>query len=581
MLQPLAVEIVLPIVFYASGLLMAIMGLITMYIDPADSCIFDETVADASPNGGSLYCSGCNSFVCTGSKHCRVCNKCVRNFDHHCKWLNTCVGSLNYKFFAWSLGSTVICTGVYVACCIIILSFNDIDRWNTLYGWGEGSYYPLQIIPLVINSLFFIGASHLAAFHIYLTITGITTYEFIIGRRNRKHQQQEQSSTPPHPSVSSSEPDSSSRRSSSMNRVLPMDDNTGNRDRIASTGIGVGALPSHDHQHQQEEVTVGDDISASRHHHHHLSRRSSMDLESIAESVGVSVGQVDNPRQPTIQELASIASSSSSPNILLLQSMNAHTGVWHLKKVIIRYSETGGSSLGVRFFFRHLLQPWRDRNPQVVVVVVGGTVITVVQQIEDLMNLYRNSEGPNLFLRHGGPRIWTERRSIQGLWQPSPEGALVALKWFHKPDKPPVYLKYSPTSVKLARQHISYGKGRWGQISTTENDDDDHADVSTCCDQTPQSEWLNEIIEFPVVFVNSRTLQVDFSFHSYVKPIEQRALTDFCTQLTGIVQNQVTDAPELPDVLDMFQAFLDDHGLTPIGRLSKKQAQSLIQQQLR
>lgn len=39
-------------------------------------------------------------------------------------------------------------------------------------------------------------------------------------------------------------------------------------------------------------------------------------------------------------------------------------------------------------------------------------------------------------------------------------GALVALKWFHKPDKPPVYLKYSPTSIKLARQHISYSKGR-------------------------------------------------------------------------------------------------------------------------
>ncbi|KAF4709313.1 hypothetical protein FOZ63_020756, partial [Perkinsus olseni] len=79
---------------------------------------------------------------------------------------------------------------------------------------------------------------------------------FIIGRRNRKHQQQ-QSSTPPHPSVSSSsEADSSSRRSSSMNRVMPMDDNTGNRDRIASTGIGVGALPSHDHHQQQEEVTV-------------------------------------------------------------------------------------------------------------------------------------------------------------------------------------------------------------------------------------------------------------------------------------------------------------------------------------
>ena len=35
--------------------------------------------------------------------------------------------------------------------------------------------------------------------------------------------------------------------------------------------------------------------------------------------------------------------------------MNAHTGQWHLKRMIIRYSETAGSSLGVRFYFRHLL----------------------------------------------------------------------------------------------------------------------------------------------------------------------------------------------------------------------------------
>ncbi|EER00372.1 hypothetical protein Pmar_PMAR012057, partial [Perkinsus marinus ATCC 50983] len=83
---------------------------------------------------------------------------------------------LNYKYFAWALASTVLCTALYIASCIIILSFNDIDRWTSLYGWYEGSYYPLQIIPLVINALFFIGSSHLAAFHIYLTISGITTY---------------------------------------------------------------------------------------------------------------------------------------------------------------------------------------------------------------------------------------------------------------------------------------------------------------------------------------------------------------------------------------------------------------------
>lgn len=42
------------------------------------------------------------------------------------------------------------------------------------------------------------------------------------------------------------------------------------------------------------------------------------------------------------------------------------------------------------------------------------------------MNLQRNSESPNLYLRHGGPRVWTERRSVQGLWQPSPEGMFKA-----------------------------------------------------------------------------------------------------------------------------------------------------------
>eukprot|EP00438_Fugacium_kawagutii_P024042 Skav212905 [mRNA] locus=scaffold374:148530:152298:- [translate_table: standard] len=76
--------------------------------------------------------------------------------------------------------------------------------------------------------------------------------------------------------------------------------------------------------------------------------------------------------------------------------MNAATGTWQLRRVIIRYSETGGSSLGTRFYLRHLLP--------------------------ELLNLQRNSESPNLYLRHGGPRVWTERRSIQGLWQPSAEG---------------------------------------------------------------------------------------------------------------------------------------------------------------
>lgn len=163
--------------------------------------------------------------------------------------------------------------------------------------------------------------------------------------------------------------------------------------------------------------------------------------------------------------------------------MNAATGEWQLQTLKIRYSETGGSSLGFRFYKTNLLQGWKERNthvnvvlehsrqqhPQVTAVFKSGEEAScsvrnlTARQIEDLLNFYRNSSGPNLYLRHGGPRCWTERRSIQGLWQPSLECALKQLKWFHKGaiGNSPTTLRYSGTSLALARQH-HFGKGRWG-----------------------------------------------------------------------------------------------------------------------
>ena len=176
--------------------------------------------------------------------------------------------------------------------------------------------------------------------------------------------------------------------------------------------------------------------------------------------------------------------------------MNAATGEWALKRLVIRYSETGGSSLGTRFYFRQLLESWKNKNPQVEVVtehsqfehprVIGQwmsgesheTSMANLQpkQIENLLNYYRNSQGANLYLRHGGPRCWSERRSIQGLWQPSLESCLKSLRWFHKGT--PVggstnggrqnrrVLQYSPTSVRLASEHYNgITSGRWGSVT--------------------------------------------------------------------------------------------------------------------
>ena len=173
--------------------------------------------------------------------------------------------------------------------------------------------------------------------------------------------------------------------------------------------------------------------------------------------------------------------------------MNAATGEWALKRLVIRYSETGGSSLGTRFYFRHILDSWKSKNPQVEVVTehsqfenprvtaewISGekheTSMANLQpkQIENLLNYYRNSQGANSYLRHGGPRCWSERRSIQGLWQPSLESCLKGLKWFHQGS--PVggrvnggrqnrrILRYSPNSVRLAAEHYNgTTSGRWG-----------------------------------------------------------------------------------------------------------------------
>ncbi|RXG60065.1 hypothetical protein Avbf_14991 [Armadillidium vulgare] len=47
-----------------------------------------------------------------------------------------------------------------------------------------------------------------------------------------------------------------------------------------------------------------------------------------------------------------------------------------------------------------------------------------------------------------------------------------------------------------------------------------------------------EIIEFPVLKVDSRTFDVTAKFHRYVRPVLNPQLTDFCTKLTGITQFQ-------------------------------------------
>ncbi|XP_053395272.1 ERI1 exoribonuclease 3-like isoform X2 [Mercenaria mercenaria] len=70
-----------------------------------------------------------------------------------------------------------------------------------------------------------------------------------------------------------------------------------------------------------------------------------------------------------------------------------------------------------------------------------------------------------------------------------------------------------------------------------------------------------EIIEFPVLKINSKTLETETTFHQYVQPRVHKELTPFCTKLTGIIQDMVDGQPHIEDVLKSFDKWMADNKL--------------------
>lgn len=85
---------------------------------------------------------------------------------------------------------------------------------------------------------------------------------------------------------------------------------------------------------------------------------------------------------------------------------------------------------------------------------------------------------------------------------------------------------------------------------------------ATCDENQNPATYRHEIIEFPAQLVSTKKGQIINHFHSYVKPLVNPRLTDFCTSLTGITQDQVNFAPTFPEVLKQFDEWLKDLGLT-------------------
>nr|CAB3482769.1 unnamed protein product [Digitaria exilis] len=72
--------------------------------------------------------------------------------------------------------------------------------------------------------------------------------------------------------------------------------------------------------------------------------------------------------------------------------------------------------------------------------------------------------------------------------------------------------------------------------------------------------YPQEIIEFPAVLVDAATGALLSSFRTYVKPRHHPQLTAFCSELTGIQQEQVDGGVDLATALGMHDSWLSSAG---------------------
>lgn len=86
-------------------------------------------------------------------------------------------------------------------------------------------------------------------------------------------------------------------------------------------------------------------------------------------------------------------------------------------------------------------------------------------------------------------------------------------------------------------------------------------DFEATCDKNMANLKPQEIIEFPSVLVDCRQLTLGDSFQTYVRPVHHPILTDFCTHLTGIQQEQVDKGMLLAEAIFWHDKWLEQNGI--------------------
>lgn len=158
------------------------------------TCMTKSSVEAPLPENRMLFCSLCKVEISMCSKHCRVCDKCVEEFDHHCRWLNNCIGKRNYTSFVillvaaffmfilqWSFGLWILVHR--------LLNGRDFEH---LIALKLGRSFPSVVYLFVLVSCTVLAmvatylVGQLTFFHALLIRKGMTTYDYIMAKRNQE-----------------------------------------------------------------------------------------------------------------------------------------------------------------------------------------------------------------------------------------------------------------------------------------------------------------------------------------------------------------------------------------------------------
>ena len=191
-------SIALGVAYFLNCLLTVFFWLLATLTDPTDSVVLAERKAMAlrQPFDSRPYkeiCTLCKAHVNEESKHCGQCDRCVEGFDHHCKWLNNCIGLRNYRFFAllisffaFQLLQQAVSSVILLHGLITDSTSSFLSHLYSLKGSQAVIYKVVLAIYICLTLICLLSLMQLITLHIWLRYKGISTYDFIMSRRQRK-----------------------------------------------------------------------------------------------------------------------------------------------------------------------------------------------------------------------------------------------------------------------------------------------------------------------------------------------------------------------------------------------------------